>query len=364
MAVASRYLAGGAGVEVGGDWYDLIELPGGRRMAVLGDVAGRGVNAAVVMGQLRNAMRAYALDGRSPSATLERLNRYIVEGGLNVMATVLCAEIDRGSHEVRFSSAGHPPPLLLPAEGEGRYLWEARSLPIGVVPFPTYAESVASLPLGSTLVLYSDGLVERRGVRISEGLGHLLDTASAAPREPEALCDVLLEWLATTAPAEDDTTLLAVHVRELGDVLRLTLPSEADVVARQREALSRWLEGTGASPREAFAVTVASGEAMANAITHGSTSENDVVEFEASLVDEEVSITVRDHGRWKAEADGGVGGQGIPLMRKLMDDVTFSYGDDGTTVRLFRRLGEPTRAGSAVTTPESRDDADGLASSR
>jgi integral membrane sensor domain MASE1 len=129
---ASRYLPGGAGLEVGGDWYDVFTLPRGRLGLTIGDVVGRGLAAAAAMGQLRTALRAYAIETDSPAAVLQRLSRLVAELEAAQMATLIYAVLDPDTRTLSFASAGHPPPLLIGPDGQASYLMEGRSPPLGV----------------------------------------------------------------------------------------------------------------------------------------------------------------------------------------------------------------------------------------
>jgi serine phosphatase RsbU (regulator of sigma subunit) len=161
VELAARYLPAGEGTAVGGDWYDAAELPDGRLALVVGDVVGHGLRAAAVMGQLRNAFRAYSLVESSPAEMVARLNRLAVKSDEGVMATVLYLALDRDTGEIAYSSAGHPPALLLTPEG-ARYLEGGRSVPVGAADIVTFREERTTLPPDSTLLLYTDGLVGRR----------------------------------------------------------------------------------------------------------------------------------------------------------------------------------------------------------
>ena len=212
VTTAARYLPGGPGVDVGGDWYDVAELPDGTLFLTMGDVVGRGVPAASLMGQLRNALRAYVFDGCTPGDALARLNRLLctmhVETGF---ATLVVATLDPASGMLRIANGGHPPPLVLFGQGHAEYLEAGNAPPLGAVADAAFEEqSVALLP-GSTVLLYTDGLVEDRALSLGAGLEHLLAATATAPRDAEALCDhVLADCLAGRA-ADDDVAVLAVQ---------------------------------------------------------------------------------------------------------------------------------------------------------
>ena len=222
LEVAARYAAGGPGVEVGGDWYDVFELPGGRIGFALGDVVGRGITAASIMGQVRNALRAYALDGHPPIGVLERLDRLAQRFEHNQMVTLTYAVFDPVAGTLVFASAGHLPPLLRDPVAGAAYLEGGHSIPIGVLPGAVFVERQATLAPGATVLLYTDGLVERRGEPIDAGLDRLRARVESGPEEPEALCDHVFEGL-VGHDARDDVALLAV--RRVAGIERRPEPS-------------------------------------------------------------------------------------------------------------------------------------------
>lgn len=196
VVIDGRYLPGSAEVEVGGDWYDAVPLPDGRLALVIGDVVGKGVAAAAHMGQLRNAVRAYLLEGFSPSEVITKLNRLSLSLTGTGFATVVCLHHDPSTGAVAWCRAGHPPPLVRRADGRVEYLDGAGSPPIAVFDDATFSESADRLDPGDLLVLYTDGLVERRGEEIDVGLARLAEhvadvdpTADAAGRVVGALRD-------------------------------------------------------------------------------------------------------------------------------------------------------------------------------
>ncbi|WP_081788745.1 SpoIIE family protein phosphatase [Candidatus Blastococcus massiliensis] len=206
VALAARYLPSAEDV-VGGDWYDLVPLPGGKLAVVLGDVAGHGLAAASVTAQLRHALRAHLLRAAGPAAALEMLNE--VTGALlpGEMATVVVAELDPDTGDVVVASAGHLPVLHAHAGG-AEYVLGGRGPALGVLDTPSYDETRLTLGGEDRLLLFSDGLVERVRGGLGEGLDALRETVGAGPADAEALLDAVLTAL--TPPDSDDVTLLAV----------------------------------------------------------------------------------------------------------------------------------------------------------
>jgi len=219
VEVSARYLAGEQGVEVGGDWYDVIHLDPDHVLLIVGDVSGRGLRAATTMAALRHAILAYAADTRSPGVILGKLSRLLNVAETGKMATVLCAVLQLSTHQLTVASAGHLPPLLIgPAgpDGEvapGQFLDGALGPPIGVEQDASYPSRTYSFPAGATLLAFTDGLVERRGEDLDQGLARLRQAASA---HPTALPDLLSQLLARMRdePIADDTALVGIKWTE------------------------------------------------------------------------------------------------------------------------------------------------------
>lgn len=208
--VAARYRPAAGQLSVGGDWYDVISLPDGRRALVVGDCVGHGLHAATAMGQLRSASRALLLEGRSPASVIDAMDRFArsVPGG--DCATMACALIDLEAGTATYASAGHPPPLLVQA-GIGRWLEDSRGAPLGVGRAPR-TEAVADVDPGDLVVLYSDGLVERRGELLDIGLERLRVAAEAHADDPvQTIADALIVGLLDPRPG-DDVVLLVKRV--------------------------------------------------------------------------------------------------------------------------------------------------------
>ena len=338
--LAARYVPGAADVEVGGDWYDVIPLPGGRVGLAMGDVVSRGVRAASVMGQLRNALRAYALDGQPPAVVLERLHALLRTLERREMATLVYMVLDTHGLTYSLASAGHPPPLVLGRDGAVDLIEEGRAPPLGAVAETTYGETAGTLETGATVLLYTDGLVERRDMWIDEGLERLtLEAAAAVGSSPDELCGRLLDALVPEAGGTDDVALLALLLVAVArEQLALRLPAEPGELASLRRTLRPWLEELGATELEVYDMLVAVTEAAANAVEHAYGPVDATFDVEASANDEgEVEFVVRDSGSWRPPR-GHNRGRGTLLMQELTDHFDVSTGDQGTEVRMRRRL--------------------------
>ena len=207
--MAGRYVPG-SGV-VGGDWYDAFTLPSGELCVVMGDVAGSGLPAAVIMGRMRSALRAYALETPDPAEVLRRLDRKMQHFEPDALATVLYAVFDPGLDQVRVCMAGHFPPVIALPGQPAELASIATGLMIGVSPDAPRRVTTLPVPAGALLCFYTDGLVERPGQLIDEGLERLRRVVVAQP--PEAVCAEVMGELVGSEPARDDIALLIVRRR-------------------------------------------------------------------------------------------------------------------------------------------------------
>ncbi len=208
VETSARYEAGVDGVDIGGDWYDLIALDDHRLLLVVGDVSGRGVRAAATMASLRYAIHAYAAQNDSPATILTKLSKLVNVGATGQLATILCALVDVEAHELTVTSAGHLPPLLI-SDGTGTFIRSAVGVPIGVNTGATYTSTAVSTPPAATLLAFTDGLVERRGESIDTGLARLQHAATASQCDLDDLLDKLLEELRDGG--DDDTAIAGLR---------------------------------------------------------------------------------------------------------------------------------------------------------
>jgi serine phosphatase RsbU (regulator of sigma subunit)/anti-sigma regulatory factor (Ser/Thr protein kinase) len=344
LRLAARYRPGSAETRIGGDWYDAIPLRGGKVGIAIGDVVGRGVEAAARMAHLQSALRAYALEALRPELVLERMNGFVLEGEQGGMVTLLYAIVDPDASTLQVATAGHPPPLVLRPDGGPTFTEAPAGSPLGVNRFPSYAESMATLDPWSTVLLYTDGLVEGPELPLGEGLEGLRSAAEDFPREPEDLCRALLTTVDSRAGFRDDLALLAIQLAPPGDSLSLALPAKPSSLASMRRAVAQWLRIAGASEAEVYEVLVACGEACANAVAHAHSAISDSpFELQADRDGPQVQVVIRDTGTWRPPTDEGRG-RGLPLMRELMDEVKIEPSPQGTTVTLKRRLREAAGA--------------------
>ena len=332
---AARYEPASRPLEVGGDWYDLVELPDGRIGIVVGDCVGHGLEAAAVMGQLRSACRALLLQDASPAQTLSAMDRFSALVPDAYCSTVFCGILDQDTGQLTYSSAGHPPGILAHPDGRVELLRAGRSFPLAVQREARRADATCFLPGRSALLLYTDGLVERRRVSIDEGMAR----AGAALRQGQdaGVEDLASRVMGDMAPPdgyEDDVALVVFRHPE---PLDLTFPADRGQLTPVRAALRTWLGRAGVSRGTIQDVLVAAGEACANAIEHGHRdAPGQPIRLQAEATASRLRLTVTDTGRWRATppAADPLRGHGVALMRALMEQVTIEPGPAGTTVGL------------------------------
>ena len=336
LATAARYSPGGPGVEIGGDWYDVLSFGDGTIGLVMGDVVGRGVPAASLMGQIRNALRAYAREDSEPQALLQRLNGAVNDlAPASAMATLLFGVYDLETSTLTLASAGHPPPLVC-SNGEAHFIDGAVGPPLGAVRTPTYKSVTTKIEPGATLVMYTDGLVEDRTTPLGEGLELMRQLLASGPTELEALCDhVMRSALNGRTDGADDAAVLVLRVLPVTGEFSLTVARRPEMIRPLRSTLRRHLHTAGVSEQEEFEILVAAGEACANAIQHAGPG-SPTFDFEASVGDE-VRIVVRDRGHWR-EQRPSEGGRGLQIMEQFMDHVDVARTATGTEVQMRRAL--------------------------
>ncbi|MET7374908.1 SpoIIE family protein phosphatase [Micromonospora arida] len=332
--VASRYLPGSADVEVGGDWYDAIAL-NDELVLVIGDVVGKGVRAAAAMGQLRNALRAYVLEGFDPGESLTRLNRLVGSTEGRSFATVVCLLFNPRTGRLRYASAGHPSPLLITG-GDVAFLHDrALGPPVGALPNTTYESVEGELPAGTRLLLYTDGLIEDRQLGIDASLAQLRIDAASPSEHVVDLIDAVVERV-TGRPRRDDVAVLALEAAELNR-FALRLPADPTRLSVLRKRLEDFLVAHSVGETDLFDLTVAVSEAAANAIEHPVQPAQSMISVEVAIEDRTVTATVRDSGQWRESTGSGFRGRGLDLIRAL-GELSVRRTAEGTEVTLRRQL--------------------------
>jgi anti-anti-sigma factor len=356
VELAVRYLPGSSDAEVSGDWYDVIPLPDGRVGLVIGDVVGRGVEAAATMSQLRTALRAYAVEGLEPAAVVAKLHRLVGHLRVGLSTTLAYLDLDPFTLELRYVSAGHLPVLHAPASGTPHFLSGARSTPLGAAPAqPPIPQERLVLEPGDSLLLYTDGLVERRDAGIDSRLEELRAAVQTAPYDLQDGLKQLTTTLTDGDVRTDDIALLAVraHGPPPGS-FAIAMRGVATELGVLRSNLRAWLAGAGATPGEINDVLVAVGEACSNAIEHGDGdgAADATIDVRARMSGRELAVSIGDRGT--ARSVTAPSDPGLRLMRVLSSSVRISNAQNGRRVELRFDLagGEaPPAAGAGQRAP-------------
>ncbi|WHM37524.1 SpoIIE family protein phosphatase [Streptomyces sp. BPTC-684] len=275
LRVAATYQPGGTDAAVGGDWYDVITLGAGRTALVIGDVMGRGVRAAAVMGQLRTAVRAYARLDLPPHEVLQLLDGLAAEIDASQIATCLYAVHDPNEGRLVYASAGHLPLLVRHADGSVHRAADPTGPPLGTGGW-LHTSGTIALPPGATAVLYTDGLVERRGEDIDEGVAALERALSGAVGTPQVVCDRLIRSLGVTAEHDDDVAVLVLqHPARTGPDAELFHNAALDLLGGVEAAPRARAFASGVLASWRFPVelrdlgVLAASELVANSLQHG-----------------------------------------------------------------------------------------------
>jgi serine phosphatase RsbU (regulator of sigma subunit)/anti-sigma regulatory factor (Ser/Thr protein kinase)/anti-anti-sigma regulatory factor len=381
LRIAARYLVAGHEQAAGGDWFDAIPLAGGGVALVVGDVVGHGVTASAAMGQLRAVLSELLASEADLGRVLARADAFAARTPALQAATLTLAVFEPAAGTLQYATCGHPPPLVVGANGLARFLTGTGTGPLGTGSAPVLDH--ATLAPGELLLLYSDGLIERPNKTIGEGMAELAKVAAdaaanrtlsvaEAPSAAERVCQLTVELLTRTGYADDVTTLAAERLAEPVPALRLELPSERASLTVARRAFTAWLTRLGASADDAEALHLAMVEVVTNAIEHAyPPDEPGIVELTAALRDDgNVECQVTDHGNWRPPDPGDADrGHGLMVAGHVVDHMVVSHlspppdgapGPRGTVVLLRLRLRRPATlapgypgVGAAVSPPGS-----------
>lgn len=327
--------------EVGGDWYDAFALPDGRIAISMGDVAGHGLEAATVMGEIRQAMRTAAIAERSPACVLEHINSVInLRQGIG-MVTAIFGFFEPYSRELTYAVAGHPPPVITIAGGFNGFL-PGGGMPLGVDVHINATDWTVALPPRSCVVFYTDGMTEHSRDVIAGERQLLEASVRAFELDPENPAIALQERVFHAAANRDDaaTLTLTCYDGPLPSAVHFTaIPLVAPIA---RAFLHRFCDEYGLSNVQRFSLITAVGEAIANAVEHAYRGDElGEVILRAEADNTTVSIEVEDHGRWRPFQRREERGRGIVLMHELMDHVRISSAQNKTVIRLvMNRDGE------------------------
>ena len=364
--IAARYLVAGQEQAAGGDWFDAIPLDGGCVALVVGDVVGHGVAVSAAMGQLRAVLAELLAAEKDLEEVLQRTDAFAARMPTLRAATLALAVLDPAAGTLRYTTCGHPPPLVIGADGTARYLAGTRTGPLGTGSAPVLASS--GLGPGELVLLYSDGLIERPHRTLAEGMAELAAVAadaaanrslaplsiehSADSAAAERVCQLTIELLTRTGGHADDITALAAQrMADPVPALHLSLPSERPSLTTARDAFAGWLSRLDVAADDWEALHLAMVEVFTNAIEYAyPPDEPGTIELDATLEDDgRVACLVTDHGTWRTpdpvEEDRG---HGLMVAGHVVDKLLVSHpGSDGmatphgTRVTLRHRLRRP-----------------------
>jgi len=351
--VSATYQPAGELLRVGGDWYTATTLDDRGRIGVsVGDVVGHGLPGATTMSQLRSALGAAALTSLNPNAVIDLLDSYATRISGAACATIAYAVIDAQAGTVCYSCAGHPYPLLIRPDGKVGYLEEGRRPPLAS-PWPGLSGSSgrSELPAGSLLLLYTDGLIERRGESLDIGLRRLAEAATTCIHLPVGeVCATLVRLLAPPSGYSDDVALVALRpTGTTPESFVVALEADKSNVAPTRHRLRTWLRSFTLRLDQAFEddVLLGVGEALMNAIEHGSGHDHKrTVWLEVFAHKDRILASVSDSGRWTADSAASrresSRGHGLTLIHGLTEDVDTTRTILGTRVMMSFRPNRTT----------------------
>jgi PAS domain S-box-containing protein len=332
---AVRYEPAVSPLEIGGDWYDVLPVGDDCIGIIVGDCVGRGLPAAAVMGQLRSSARALLLTGASPAKLIEQLDSVAAFIPDAFCTTVFVAILDTRSEMLTYSSAGHVPAVLAAPDSPPQLLTDARSVPLAVHRDEPRPQAAAALTEGSTLLLYTDGLVERRAESIDAGMARVAEVMARTMELPvDAVADALLAELAPGAGYDDDVAIVLYRHR----CCHLDLEIEAipTRLTDVRQHLTAWLRSVNVPESLSADIVLVVNEACSNSAEHAYRGiEPGTMRVQAALDGRHIQIEVADSGSWKTPpANPGTRGRGLLLMRTLSEEVDLDGTARGTTVCL------------------------------
>lgn len=363
VSIAAQYLVAAHDQKAGGDWFDVLVLPDGSIGVVVGDVVGHGIAASAAMGQLRAVFRQLMLDYADLATVIERVDQMVVRSPTMRAATVTVGLLEPDTGNLVYSTCGHPAPLVAEPRGASRYLPITGGMPLGTG--GSIAVANARLGPDELLLLYSDGLIERRGIGLSEGQAILAEVVTAARTNgrsrvnaasstADLVCRQTVEML-TSQGLDDDVTVLAVHRRARPiPALRCELLASPALVGQVRTLLHEWLERLGLQRNDEQAIHLVVNELVANCVEHAYPADQPgPVWIDVELgVDGMLLLQVRDRGAWREAAEPATSGRGLWLAGAVVDhlQVHHANGDrsGATKVVARHRLQQPATLASGT----------------
>ena len=335
LELAGHYLAGADAVEVGGDWYDAVRRPDGTVHLCVGDVSGKGIGAATVMSRQRHTFEVYAHDLASPAEIIRRMLRH-ADG--EEMITVAVVTIDPYAGDLTYSCVGHPPPLLLDRDsGEVTRLDGASAPPVGVAVPVDIVEAKMRLPDDGAVLMYTDGLIERRGRNIDEAIGFLAEVlGSERVLTPDAILARIEDAIGSP---DDDVALLLLSLDLQRLPFEVELPADPAALQGMRRRLRAWLANRGRSiPRRPPTSCSPSAKPATTRSSTATATRQGTMTVTADARRGGLEVTVEDEGIWRDGPPSADRGRGLVLIRTLMDSAEVVTNHQGTRVILRRRL--------------------------
>jgi serine phosphatase RsbU (regulator of sigma subunit)/anti-sigma regulatory factor (Ser/Thr protein kinase) len=329
MEFSSVYRPAEREAQLGGDWYDAFLIEKDKIAVSIGDVGGHGLGAAVAMSEARQALRLSALEGLPPSEVLRRANAAIALNQKTPIITAVFGIIDVTHGRFTYSSAGHPPPVLGLLSGEARYL-AGGGIPMGAMSDASFPTAEVELPPYSTLVLYTDGLIEFTR-DIDHETRRLLEAVQR--RVPDTLAggaQALLDHMLTGQQHDDIAILIATYLPTKAVPIHLTLPAVPQSAAITRRASSRFARAANLSLEKTFNLNLAVGEAVANAVEHAYPDEGGRLSLGLAMDGDKVVAEVRDEGKWREGESRPDRGRGLTILYAITSQIKLERSKKGT----------------------------------
>jgi serine phosphatase RsbU (regulator of sigma subunit)/anti-sigma regulatory factor (Ser/Thr protein kinase) len=334
IRLAAHYEAAVEGYEVGGDWYDSFELPDGRFGLVVGDIVGHGIGALTSMGRLRTALVALAMNADRPSDLMTNLDVFVGGPDGTDYATALYVIVDLKASGLTYASAGHPPALLRRESGEGEWLDGGLSGPLYGDATVVRTDGESEIGPGDVLILYSDGLIERRGESLSAGMARLREVVSKSlALDAQSLCQSLVAELDPGHSRRDDVVVLVLELLSPpSTTYSSVIAADADELRHVRSSVRTWLTDHGADSDLVENLILGLGEATSNAVRHAYEGrEPGDVSIEIVREDSRFEVTVTDTGRWVVP-DATTAGYGMDIMKAISDSLEIEETSHGTRI--------------------------------
>ena len=337
LILSASYAPATLASAAGGDFYDAFVLDDGALAVVVGDAAGGGIAAALTMNVVRQALRNAFIEGARPVEALRRANRLLLRSDASAFVSAIVGTIDPATLQFRYACAGHPPPLLATLEGPCVTLpGMGTGIALGIVPFHVATEHVVNLPPDALLALYTDGCVEmdRDIIAGTAALGEALVEARKLGLSRPAIA--IERAIVGTHTRSDDAAILTIAPTVTLTDVNLRLPADAASLGLARTAMRRFFAGTPLDDARAYEASVATGEAISNAVEHAYVGRAVQTFGLRARCDDDDSIwvTIEDYGVWPRASDEPLRGRGLGIMHELADGCEIERDDDGTRVTL------------------------------